>query len=384
MKNTLKKRVALVAALLVGTSALTLNAANIKKQIEAGFYNIKVTHNGQYKAIPDDREPFMYNDRVYVAVADVSSISGMDAKWDPTSKTVKLTSDTANQSTEIANKNLEIAKLKSEVASLQEKLSNYEEEEETKPEEGKDVLPNISQKDIDSMISYLTKYYDEDLDIDWTFDLVANKDAGRLDLKVSYKNSIDSTYFTEVYEDELEDFLLDLCDAIQKEFGKVVIKGELVGRGKVLTIFDMNKSGSLSMLHEKENLQLDRLNYIMNDDSAFDKLAALSTVGPSTGIVIDNIDVSPTRGFKKLNITLTTTLTKETDLTKWNEFHALKSTHPDKKKLTRDFANIMGLVSDFFDMESDDISLVLHDDSTTGIILAESDSDYGLITNEWK
>ncbi|MCL1935149.1 MAG: copper amine oxidase N-terminal domain-containing protein [Defluviitaleaceae bacterium] len=77
-----------IATLFIGT--VTLYAQPVTRNIAVTFNNIRVAINGQVQTL--ENEPFIYNGRTYLPVADISRALGHTVTWEASTNTVHLTS----------------------------------------------------------------------------------------------------------------------------------------------------------------------------------------------------------------------------------------------------------------------------------------------------
>ncbi|MGL4361801.1 MAG: stalk domain-containing protein [Cellulosilyticaceae bacterium] len=394
-KNSIKI-IALSSALVIGTGAVSLNAASLTKSIQARYNNIRVTLDGAEKSVPSDREPFIYDDRTYIAVADVANLSGLTAIWNSSKQTVELSTkpsaNVADLTLQLANKTAElestknklttaetkitasetkISELEKELATVKAALEKYENDPSNPNTE---VLPDITNSDLSDMVDELTYKFDDDLDIDWTFDLSADQKEGVLELAASFKR-VDLSGFILVDDEDLEAFISDMSKMIRKEFGKVGIVGEIIGNNETLTNFSVTSAGVVTLEHQNSTVHMNRINALISD--YFKKLTSFS--GFSTNILVEDIDVSVAKNYRSATATVSVDLTKANDQEKWNTFCDNVSTRT-KRSIEKELSDISGYVSDYFNMSDDKVAVTIYADDT---YLASYD-DYGLELREWK
>lgn len=228
MNKNLKKALTLGCAMLMVTGALSVNAANLTKKVDAVYKNIKVTYDGKNQA--PQYEPFMVNGTVYVSLRDAGQITNNTVNWDAANSTVQIASKTPSTSVseaELANKNLQIATLQNQVANLEKKVSYYENlEEEKKQEEAK--KPDLDAKGLSKMEDILVEEYGDDYKIEWDFNLDYNEKKDYLELTVTYDSRYDGSDFNKISSgNTLKDFLEEICEDVRDNYSGIAIEGEL-------------------------------------------------------------------------------------------------------------------------------------------------------------
>lgn len=317
MRIGFKKALALSAALIIGMNTVTLSAATTSETIKITYNNIRVSYNGQYKT--PNLEPFNYKGSVYVGVRDVGQMVGANVNWNPTTQTVEITGQTGASQAEIAAKNLEIAKLRSEVAALQAKLNQYETQQPAPDTGNGTTLDKISTRQINDLITFLKREFRYEHDIAWAFEISVNTRTNKLDLVVSYDGRYDQKYFTALSQRDLEYFLQDVSDEVQKALGYFPITGELKDetQREALANFSMDEKGVFEYTHLNSRNSLRRFQEYMQD--TYRKLPDIKS-GTLNGktIAIDRITLKEERDFRYITCEMDTDLSS-THAATWND-----------------------------------------------------------------
>lgn len=342
MNKRMTKAVALSTALLIGSSFITVNAANIKKQVTAAYYNIKVTLDGQYKT--PTNEPFMIGDSVYVGLRDFAEITGNQVQWDGANKTVKIASNGSANDSEIMQKNLKIAELEAKVRQLEEKIKQLE-GTGSKPDTSKpDTSSPISATTLKKVLADLTKEYDDKHSVDWEFDLAFNSKSKQLEFEVSYDSYYDKKDFDRMSDNKIQSFLKDMCDDIQEALGEYAVVGEIVDSEEDESVyaFEMSTTGKLKVRPVNSSKSLDDYQDLMI--TKYTELPKLDQEGISGfAIKVDDISVDEDDDFEEITFEIYTDFDSKntTYKTAWNSLttsktRPLKSWVEEIAKVTKD------------------------------------------------
>lgn len=371
MNTKFKKAVALSAAVIIGTSMVSVNAATLTKTLQATYNNIKVTFNGQPQT--PVKEPFMIDGSVYVGLRDAGQLTNNNVEWDGSTKTVHITSKNAPSTgtdQELANKNLQIATLKSEVAELNKKVAQYE--ELLKEEEKKEEESTVSSKGIQNVLDVLEDDYDTYSSISWEYDLEATKDNKELELTISFDGDDDGDDFNELSDSKLEKHLKNVCSVVQKEFKNTPITGTVYDsdeKENVVT-FTVSNSGKLKMKREMTTFSLKQFENELKGD--YSNLPSTSTGEVDTeSIKITSFKVDEDSNFSEIIVKIYTNFDDKLS-SSWNNISSNDLTNIEDM-----IENICEEAEDTFDIEDDDFECYIYSGNKK-LMIKYSDTDFSL------
>ena len=382
MTTRFKKLTALTLASMMCIGVVSVNAATVTKQASLLYQDVKVTFNGENKEASN--EIFSLNGSVYVGVRDIGEMTGNTVNWDSATKTVQITSNNTISSTDMAMKNLEIAQLKNEVANLQKQIEVLEAQNDTTTNSGSSssssdsLVADITTRELETMVSDLNSDYKDELDIRWDFDLETDEQNDVLNVTATFKSS-ESDYYIELEDEDIEDFLLDVCADLRKEFGKINIAGQIVMKSTPVCSFTLSGTSTgktlTTLVNEKESVNLDRLNYTLEYD--YKKLTSLSSVSNSTNNIID-IYAESAKSFRNITVTVRTDID---DKDAWNDFYD-GVTSTERRAIQKELGSIASDVSDFFDMDEEKITVLVYNKANSTLLVSYDDD--GAVVKEWR
>lgn len=320
MNRNLKKALTLGCAMLIGTGAISVSAANLTKTVKAVYNNIKVTYDGQSKA--PQYEPFMIDGTVYVSLRDAGQMTNNNVNWDGINKTVQIISKTPQSNVseaELASKNLEIATLKNQVTNLEKKVSYYEQKEEDKKEE-EASKPDLSSKGLTKMETILVDKYGSEFKVDWDFDVDYNDKKEIITLTVNYDSKYDDKYFPSS-SSKLEGFLEKLCKEIRSNYKDIEIQGELYdtyNRETKNTFTYSTRDRFSASTYLTENELYDLADDIEDDWSKLPDFSVTAFKDPNR-IKVSAVELKAEDGNQTIIGEIYTNLTSS-DKDKWNDF----------------------------------------------------------------
>ncbi len=257
MNAKFKKYLALSSAVVIGTSIVSVSAASFNKSLSATYNDIKVTFDGKLQA--PTNEPFIVDSSVYVGLRDVGQMTNNTVNWDSANKTVHITSNTsgsnASQAEELAKKNLEIATLKREVSTLQEDLEEYKQllaDKEAAEKEEEEKFSKITHSSIKAFLKDFEDDYEDEYDVKWYFDLKFDTKKEVFNFEITFRSSYDADSFTDMTNGDFDNFITEMCEDIQSEFGEFEIVGEIVDTSKkdTLVTFTFDEDEELDMTRD--------------------------------------------------------------------------------------------------------------------------------------
>ncbi|MGL4362362.1 MAG: stalk domain-containing protein [Cellulosilyticaceae bacterium] len=305
MKKHLKK-------LLLGGVILSISCASIAVGARSGSVDAKLRYNN-YKINVDgeDRvvqlEPFSYNDSIYVPVREIGNLVGANIDWDSATQSVKIRKQTTVDTTkelqeakqELGNVKMKNTTLEKKVSELEEKIARYEAIEEEKEAEKEEA-----KLDLVALEKSLTRYYGEDFDVDWEFDLTENKD--KLVLEISYSSKQDGKAFDKITDSQLERFIKGILTDVQKECGAVEISGKVYDtttRTSTAT-FKMTTKGSVSTTVNRQTLDEDELDrYADRLQSNYHRVPKLAVGGYGENVFADEVELTEKSGVITCKVT---------------------------------------------------------------------------------
>ncbi|MGL5675481.1 MAG: stalk domain-containing protein [Cellulosilyticaceae bacterium] len=248
MKLRNKKMVALVVAGTIVASTLSLGAAQLTKNVQVRYNNIKVQVDEQYKQ--PNLEPFFIGDSVYVSLRDAGELIGAKVGWQSVNQTVTIDTSTVGggNAAEIQRLKQEIANKNLQLSVANEKVAKYEKElgitggngggTTTKPDEDK-----IDVREIRNM---LRDMYENEYSVAWSFGITG--DAKGLDFTLQFDSSKDERDFYRIDESELEGFVEEMLLEIRKEHKGIPIKGVIYDKEEKIEVaeFDITSKGKYS------------------------------------------------------------------------------------------------------------------------------------------
>jgi hypothetical protein len=231
MKQRTKKLIifALVGLLVLSTVPMA-SAASVSKNIEAWFSGIKIIANG--KTVVSNLEPFIYNGSTYVPVRMAAEALGKQVDWNSASNSVIITDGPADTATtqEITQLRALLSMKDAEIARLEKQLDELE-----------------SKKDAaDDLESYLIDEYEEWEDIEFDFSVKGDEDELELTIEVDLGDY--SREWSRLDEDDIEDWLEDICDYVEDEYPDADFSGTIedIDEDETLVEFSVSSSGRLS------------------------------------------------------------------------------------------------------------------------------------------
>lgn len=249
MKKITNKFMAASLAFTLGLGGIVTvtNAKSITESLKATYNNIKVAYNGSL--VSPKEEPFMVNGRVYVSLRDAGEITGNAVDWKNNTVYISngINTNLATLQQEVAEKNYRITTLTSKISQLEKELELLKGQGSNSSNNSDKTINEI----LDSALKVITKDYDEDFDVEWTFDLTSRSNYIELDIK--FDGDDYSKEFSKISATKLKGFIDDICGTLASEFkGSDLegsqIKGELYDTDakKAIGTFTYSKSGSLS------------------------------------------------------------------------------------------------------------------------------------------
>lgn len=352
-----KKTTAIGLSVLMASSlcAPYLNAATLSKKLDAIYRDIKVSFNG--KEANMSQEPFINaaDNSVYVPLRAFSEMTGSQVVWDNiNNKVIVKGVDTTAKDTEIAQKNHEILTLRQKLSAAEAKLKEYENLENGNKEDDSTNDTSFSQRDLDNMVDDLIDDYGDDNRIEWDFSLKANKN--KLQLNITYDSRYDGDAFDDLSDKKLESFVEDICDDIQREFGKVEIIGTIEDERyeSEKANFKCSSSGRLDF----ESIMAKYEDLIYDLERAYKDIEGLSFDLP-----IEEFKLEERNGTLIYTVLVNLKPNADTDLTKnWNAIE-------DSASDFRDLKNFMFDVAEDIEREFDiDVEGYIRDEHSEDII----------------
>lgn len=216
----------LLAVVLVLVSVSYAASYGVYKKIDVLYNNIKIIVNG--KTAASDPEPFIYNGTTFVPVRLIGEALGMDVQWDRARNAVVIQGqqgqETASQyeleslKVQLYYKDLEIQQLKEEIEELKSK---------------KDIAKELED--------YLEDEYSRWNKMDFYFDVYGDEDEIELTIEIDLDEDGDRWWDTD--EDDIEDWLEDIYEYVEDEYGDVDFYGTIVDTAddEILVEFDVYK-----------------------------------------------------------------------------------------------------------------------------------------------
>ncbi len=250
----MKKKLAVMIAVVLAMSALfaTMGFAATTggyKAINAWFGNIKIIANG--KTLASDPQPFLYNNTTYVPIRLVSESLGQKVTWDQANTSVIISGGTTNSddlNAQIAQKNATIASLQADNAVKAARIADLEAQLKAQ---------QTSKNAASDFEDYLEDKYSTWKKID--FDFTAKGDSKALDLTIKVDLSDYSSKWNALDEDDIEDWLDDIYDYADDEYG-ATLSGEIYDTKSKDTLVSFKTSSSkLKVTFEKSSADPDAL-----------------------------------------------------------------------------------------------------------------------------
>lgn len=201
----MKKRVTTIIAFLLVSMFLVSTAfaaQPVAKSIKAYFRGIKIKANNKILS-QNGKEPFSYNNTVYVPIRMVSEALGKSVHWDPNQNMVIITdsNEDTNKMRNLQNRN---NFLEFRVAELEKALL----------EENKDDKDDY---DIDDLEDWLYDEYDEWRDIKFDFK-VKERSKNKIKLTIEFDKRKYRDEWDDLSERNIERWLEDIYDHVKDEF----------------------------------------------------------------------------------------------------------------------------------------------------------------------
>ncbi|MFZ5968839.1 MAG: stalk domain-containing protein [Bacillota bacterium] len=217
----MKKRL-LCTFLLVFLLGTTVGASQTySKTITAWFYNLQINMNGSPMTFTN--QPFIYNDHIYVSLNDLSKNLGYTLNWDNDRKIMNITSSTADAvalSTlkyQLEQKNIEVNDLKFQLEQKELQLSMLKDNTSTSSSSSSDDLEDLE----DLLADDYEKHYNNGRNLYFTYD-VSQLSNDNIRVKMYGDFDRTSSYWTSRSNSTFKNFILDICEEIDKEFNEDV------------------------------------------------------------------------------------------------------------------------------------------------------------------
>ncbi|NPV44614.1 MAG: copper amine oxidase N-terminal domain-containing protein [Firmicutes bacterium] len=216
----------LLAVVLVLVSVSYAASYGVYKKIDVLYNNIKIIVNG--KTAASDPEPFIYNGTTFVPVRLIGEALGMDVQWDRARNAVVIQGHKGQEAAsdyeleslrvKLYYKDLEIQQLKEEIEELKSK---------------KDIAKELED--------YLEDEYSRWNKMDFYFDVYGDEDEIELTIEIDLDEDGDRWWDTD--EDDIEDWLEDIYEYVEDEYGDIDFYGTIVDTAddEILVEFDVHK-----------------------------------------------------------------------------------------------------------------------------------------------
>lgn len=217
---------AVLAAVLVLTSVSYAASYGVYKKIDVLYNNIKIIVND--KTLASDPEPFIYNGTTFVPIRLIGEALGMDVQWDRARNAVVIQGHKGQEAAsqyeleslkvQLYYKDLEIQQLRDEIEELKSK---------------KDIAKELED--------YLEDEYSRWNRMDFYFDVYGDEDEIELTIEIDLDE--DGYRWRNTDEDDIEDWLEEIYEYVEDEYGDVDFYGTIVDTAddEILVEFDVYK-----------------------------------------------------------------------------------------------------------------------------------------------
>lgn len=241
MKNWKKPMKMLSAGVLISGVLFTtsVDAASVKKRIEAYYNDIKIVYKNQTVAVDSKTEPFIANETTYVPLRMMGELFDKNLQWNGATNTITVYDKTTPISPEtVASLKAQINAKDVRIAKLQAELNNLKAQQE-------------EEIDLDDLEDQLNDDYGDYDDFD-DVEIFLGGDEDEVDIRIN----VDSYDWKDLYDSEKEDFLQEITDDILDDFEDADIKGTVKDgyNGDLLATFDTDSDGDVNLEDETVDL----------------------------------------------------------------------------------------------------------------------------------